>query len=283
MAWKGPGDSCGGLSLSANLPWAQWRVVLQLWVRKFFCVNGRCPRRIFTERLSGVVASEARRPLRFAAQLTARVVRPLRRSTTLSGIRECFCPTALRADPVPPPCAPTTGQQQAAQRQTHRQTSDVAGDSTARRLRELCHRGRAPGPASHVWAMPEPDLTPRLVNTKSGQEPACGFACSDGGSEAPLIGNDGGLKINVVASPSDCVCGPLHVTHWIEGTHLCSSHHCAWRLPWWEGPRANRGVSHPSAGPWGSGGRRRAPPRRGPGAEAPRPDRHRPSWRHWDS
>ncbi len=45
----------------AGLPWAQWRVVLQLHVRKFFCANGRCPRRIFTERLPDVVAPWARR------------------------------------------------------------------------------------------------------------------------------------------------------------------------------------------------------------------------------
>jgi transposase len=45
----------------ADLPWAHYRVVLQLSVRKFFCANGRCMRRIFTERLPGVVAPWARR------------------------------------------------------------------------------------------------------------------------------------------------------------------------------------------------------------------------------
>ena len=45
----------------ADLPWASWRVVLRLQVRKFFCANGRCPRRIFTERLSPLVAPWARR------------------------------------------------------------------------------------------------------------------------------------------------------------------------------------------------------------------------------
>ena len=45
----------------ADLPWAHYRVVLQLSVRKFFCANGRCTRRIFTERLPGVVAPWARR------------------------------------------------------------------------------------------------------------------------------------------------------------------------------------------------------------------------------
>ena len=45
----------------ADLPWAHLRVVLQLRVRKFFCANGRCARRIFTERLPQLVAPWARR------------------------------------------------------------------------------------------------------------------------------------------------------------------------------------------------------------------------------
>ena len=42
-------------------PWGPWRVVLHLQVRKFFCANGRCTRRIFTERLAPFVAPWARR------------------------------------------------------------------------------------------------------------------------------------------------------------------------------------------------------------------------------
>jgi transposase len=48
----------------ADLPWAHYRVVLQLGGRKFFCANERCPCHIFTERLPGVVASWARRTQR---------------------------------------------------------------------------------------------------------------------------------------------------------------------------------------------------------------------------
>jgi transposase len=48
----------------ADLPWGAWRVVLQLRVRKFFCANGRCARRIFTERLPQLVAPWARRTQR---------------------------------------------------------------------------------------------------------------------------------------------------------------------------------------------------------------------------
>jgi len=54
----------------ADLPWASWRVVLHLQVRKFFCANGRCPRRIFTERLSPLVTPWARRTQRLMHWLT---------------------------------------------------------------------------------------------------------------------------------------------------------------------------------------------------------------------
>jgi transposase len=54
----------------ADLPWGPWRVVLHLQVRKFFCANGRCPRRIFTERLWPLVAPWARRTQRLMEWLT---------------------------------------------------------------------------------------------------------------------------------------------------------------------------------------------------------------------
>jgi len=55
----------------ADLPWAQYRVYLQLRVRKWFCRNRACPRRIFTERLPTVAAPWARRTLRLAQRLIA--------------------------------------------------------------------------------------------------------------------------------------------------------------------------------------------------------------------
>jgi transposase len=55
----------------ADLPWAQYRVQLQLRVRKWFCPNRHCRRRIFTERLSTVAAPWARRTLRLAQRLGA--------------------------------------------------------------------------------------------------------------------------------------------------------------------------------------------------------------------
>jgi transposase len=48
----------------ADLPWGPWRVLLCLHVRKFFCANSRCIRRIFTERLAPLVAPWARRTQR---------------------------------------------------------------------------------------------------------------------------------------------------------------------------------------------------------------------------
>jgi hypothetical protein len=50
----------------ADLPWAHYRVRLQLRVRKWFCRNRHCHRRIFTERLPTVAVPWARRTLRLA-------------------------------------------------------------------------------------------------------------------------------------------------------------------------------------------------------------------------
>jgi transposase len=55
----------------ADLPWAQYRVHLQLRVRKWFCRNPRGSRRLFTERLPTVAAPWARRTLRLAQRLVA--------------------------------------------------------------------------------------------------------------------------------------------------------------------------------------------------------------------
>jgi transposase len=55
----------------ADLPWAQYRVCLQLRVRKWFCRNRACQRQIFTERLPTIAAPWARRTLRLAQRLVA--------------------------------------------------------------------------------------------------------------------------------------------------------------------------------------------------------------------
>jgi transposase len=45
----------------ADLPWAETTVQLRVQVRKFFCENPTCPRRIFAERLDGIARPSARR------------------------------------------------------------------------------------------------------------------------------------------------------------------------------------------------------------------------------
>ena len=55
----------------ADLPWADYRVRLQLRVRKWFCRNRHCCRRIFTERLPIVATPWARHTLRLAQRLVA--------------------------------------------------------------------------------------------------------------------------------------------------------------------------------------------------------------------
>jgi transposase len=55
----------------ADLPWAEYRVRLRLRVRKWFCRNPHCHRRIFTERLPTVVTPWARRTIRLMQQLVA--------------------------------------------------------------------------------------------------------------------------------------------------------------------------------------------------------------------
>jgi hypothetical protein len=55
----------------ADLPWSGYAITWQLRVRKLFCSNTKCPRRIFTKRLPGLVAPWARRTLRLTARLLA--------------------------------------------------------------------------------------------------------------------------------------------------------------------------------------------------------------------
>lgn len=54
----------------ADLPWMGCAVRLELHVRRFFCANPECTRRIFTERLPTVVAPYARRTTRLTDVLT---------------------------------------------------------------------------------------------------------------------------------------------------------------------------------------------------------------------
>lgn len=55
----------------ADLPWADYSISLQMRVRKFFCPNRQCSRRIFTERLEKLASPWARRTQKLTDQLTA--------------------------------------------------------------------------------------------------------------------------------------------------------------------------------------------------------------------
>jgi transposase len=54
----------------ADLPWADYQLIIQLTVGKFFCDQETCKRRIFTERIAEVMAPWARRTQRLNAQLS---------------------------------------------------------------------------------------------------------------------------------------------------------------------------------------------------------------------
>ena len=55
----------------ADLPWADLAVRLRVRVRKFFCDNAGCPRKVFAERLDGVAQASARHTDRQGEALTA--------------------------------------------------------------------------------------------------------------------------------------------------------------------------------------------------------------------
>ena len=57
--------------LLADLPCSEWTTLWKLRIRKFFCTNAVCPRRIFAERVPQVAAPWARKTTRLAARLSA--------------------------------------------------------------------------------------------------------------------------------------------------------------------------------------------------------------------
>jgi transposase len=94
----------------ADLPWSGYRVMWRLRVRRLFCRNAICPRRIFTERLPGIAAPWARRTMRLMARLLAiglalggaagvRLSQsfglPVSRNTLLRVIRRAPCPVMV--------------------------------------------------------------------------------------------------------------------------------------------------------------------------------------------
>jgi len=55
----------------SDLPWGEHAVTVRLSVRRLFCDNKKCERRLFAERLPDVTAPWARRTTRLAGRLTA--------------------------------------------------------------------------------------------------------------------------------------------------------------------------------------------------------------------
>ena len=112
---------CGGLSRRihshyprtlTDLPWGARRVRLELTVRKFFCDDPACVRRIFTERLPDVVAPSARRTTRLAdllrllacaleGALGSRVLARLRTPASAATLLRLIRRTPLAAQPTP--------------------------------------------------------------------------------------------------------------------------------------------------------------------------------------
>jgi transposase len=97
----------------ADLPWGEHTVVLRLRVRRLFCDNARCERRIFTERLPGIAAPWSRRTARLAGRLTsvglalggaagARLGRALGLPITRNPLLRL-----IRAAPLPPEVTPS--------------------------------------------------------------------------------------------------------------------------------------------------------------------------------
>jgi transposase len=81
-----------------DLPWGTHAVRLQLTVRKFFCRNPTCARRIFTERLPDFAATSARKTVRLVTALQWSVRESCPRIWTVYGswpglVRPFPCPS----------------------------------------------------------------------------------------------------------------------------------------------------------------------------------------------
>jgi transposase len=96
----------------ADLPWGRQTVRLHLRVRKFFCRQPTCSRRVFTERLPRVVAPYARRTKRLTdvvrllafalgGELGARIVERLGMATSPATMLRLIRRTEVVAAPTP--------------------------------------------------------------------------------------------------------------------------------------------------------------------------------------
>jgi transposase len=55
----------------ADLPWGEYAVTIRLSIRRLFCYNAQCERRLFAERLPGIAAPWSRKTTRLTGRLTA--------------------------------------------------------------------------------------------------------------------------------------------------------------------------------------------------------------------
>jgi transposase len=97
----------------ADLPWGEHAILLRLRVRRLFCDNARCERRIFAERLPGIATPWSRKTARLAGRLTALGL-ALGGAAGARLSRELLMPTArntllrlIRAAPLPPEATPS--------------------------------------------------------------------------------------------------------------------------------------------------------------------------------
>lgn len=147
----------------ADLPWATFQVCLEVRVRKFFCSNQACQRRIFTERLPDVAKPWARRTLRLAesllavgvalggragARLTQRLQRPTPPTSVLQVVENASLP--------PPPELHAVGVDEWSWRRGHRYGTIVVDLETHRVVDLLPERSTE---SVAQWLAQHPSIT----------------------------------------------------------------------------------------------------------------------------